>query len=414
MATPNCVTQTIKLKTMSNLANNPTIDQIFDDWRVLDSAEFAVPPNVRLVSHETLTPTPGITVQCLSPNRLIGLFRKIHFLFCLLYALQLLFSCGKNTVLIVNGSDGLLWLFIGYCRKVPFFKKTKLLLWDVFVEYHLGTEKRLKIFPLIKFKTAWKISVARTALMEYGRIVLWSRKQIAPHAKMFRIPEEKFIFLPYKADHSKWQTYDIPIGNFIFAGGNSKRDYQTLVEAVRGTGIPTIISTTAANVRQQILKPEQIQQKILYNKPANDKNKNHSATENDSCSSVSNIIVLAASEPAFAQLQAASRFIVMPTIYSGLKGTSEANFCNAGWHRKPVIACCSIAAEDYIVEGETGYVVPSGDSGELKKRILELWNNPEKVQTMGKKAREHIEKYFTQIKFIRRLLRLALIFGENE
>jgi glycosyltransferase involved in cell wall biosynthesis len=83
------------------------------------------------------------------------------------------------------------------------------------------------------------------------------------------------------------------------------------------------------------------------------------------------------------------------------------------WHGKPVIACCNFAAEDYIVEGETGYVLPSGDSEGLRKRILELWNDPEKVRVMGQKGHEHIEKHFTHFKFIRRLLRLAFVLGES-
>jgi hypothetical protein len=160
----------------------------------------------------------------------------------------------------VDGSGGSLWLFIGYLHKLFFFRETKILLWDLFVEYRLGTEKRLKFFPFVKIKTAWKESIARLALMEYSLIVLWSRKQIKSHANIFRIPQEKFIFLPFKANHSMWQTYDIPINNFVFSGGNSKRDYKCLVEAVRGTGIPVIISTTDPKIKKQLLPTEQIRQ----------------------------------------------------------------------------------------------------------------------------------------------------------
>jgi glycosyltransferase involved in cell wall biosynthesis len=106
---------------------------------------------------------------------------------------------------------------------------------------------------------------------------------------------------------------------------------------------------------------------------------------------------------------AASQFLVVPMIYSGVKGGAEAFFCDSMWHSKAVIACCSIAAEDYIIDGETGYVVPSGDVEGLRKRILELWNNPEKCREMGRKGREHYEKHFTHEAFIRRCLRLALI-----
>jgi glycosyltransferase involved in cell wall biosynthesis len=97
------------------------------------------------------------------------------------------------------------------------------------------------------------------------------------------------------------------------------------------------------------------------------------------------------------------------TVHSGVKGAAEAFFCNGMWHSKAVIACCSIAADDYIVDGETGYVLPAGDSEGLRKRILELWNDPAKCEEMGRKGRERCEKYLTHEAHMRRFLRLALV-----
>ena len=364
---------------------NPTLDDIRKDLFVLDSEEFQVPEGIRLLSHENLTDSLSVSdlsVEYIPPNRWTNLFCGFRFLFHFFYALQLLRAGDRNSVLIINGS-GPLWLFVAYLKKWFYGHKRSLFLWFVYLEFQLGTEKRFWFFPFLKFKTSWKEAIARAALAEYGLIPVWSRKQVLSHAKYYRLPEEKFIFLPYKSNHSKRPSYHIPIGNFIFSGGNNKRDYLCLVEAVQGTDIPVVISTTLPSLRQQIPKH-------------------------------SNIIVLSATEPAFAQLQAASRFVVLPTTHSGLRGTAEANFCNAMWHSKPVIASCSMGAEDYIVEGETGYVVPAGDHEGLRKRILELWNDPERCQEMGKKARAYAEKNFTHKMFIRRVLRLAFVLGQRE
>jgi glycosyltransferase involved in cell wall biosynthesis len=280
-----------------------------------------------------------------------------------------------------------LWQTLGYLNRIPFFRHRKLLLWDVFVEYKLGTEKRLKFFPLIKIKTRWKEAIARHALVGYDLIVKWSRKQAAAHAQYYRLSEEKFVFLPYKSNHSNTLRYsqeslcNVTLGRFIFSGGNGKRDYQCLVDAVRGTGIPVIISATDPVVRKQIeLLP--------------------------------NIILLGAPEPAFAQLQSICTLAVIPMIDSGLKGGGEANFCNAMWHGKPVIACCNMAARDYIIDGETGFVVPSGNSELLRQRILELWNDPERAEQMGRNGHLHVTKNYTHDLCIRRLLRLALVLGD--
>jgi glycosyltransferase involved in cell wall biosynthesis len=128
---------------------------------------------------------------------------------------------------------------------------------------------------------------------------------------------------------------------------------------------------------------------------------------------IPNVIILGAPEPAYAQLMAASLFLVVPVAYSEVRGAAETICCDGMWHSKAVIACCSIAAEDYVIDGETGYVLPSGDVEGLRKRILELWNDPEKCKEMGRKGREHCEQHFTHEHYIRRNLRLALVVFEE-
>jgi hypothetical protein len=286
-------------------------------------------------------------------------------LFHLAYARQLLGQCDSHSVLIVNGGAAV-WLFVGLINHFVFRCQRRVLCWDVFVEVD----------------RPWKRAVMSAAMKGMTLSVLWSRAQIAPHSDFLDVPRESFIFLPYKANHSKAPRYDLPIGGFVFAGGNGKRDYRCLIDAIRGTDIPVIISATDPEIRKTI-EP------------------------------LPNVIVLGAPEPAFAQLQAASQFVVIPMIFTGLKGGGEANFCNAMWHGKPVIAADSIAAADYIVEGETGFVVPSGDSNALRKCILALWYDPERVMRMGKAGQEHAVKNFAHSAFIRRLLRLASIVGLN-
>ena len=170
----------------------------------------------------------------------------------------------------------------------------------------------------------------------------------------------------------------MPAAGYVFSGGNGKRDYRCLIEAARDTDIPVIISVTASGIRREI-------EQTL------------------------NVIVLSATEPAFAQLQAASAFVVIPMIYTGLKGGGEANFCNAMWHGKPVIAADGIAAGDYIIEGQTGYSCrPAIQSP--RQRIIELWRDSQRRDRMGHAARRHAEEHFTHVKCIR-VLRAGARFG---
>ncbi|MDR3182442.1 MAG: glycosyltransferase [Planctomycetaceae bacterium] len=372
---------------------NPTLKQVQEDWRLLDAEDFTVPPNVRIITNEQNAGTDDIPAHYIFPNRFVRLFAKCRSLFQIFYALQILYSADKNTVIIMNGGIALQWFYAGYFNRFFVLHRRIMILRGGFLEYRLGRERRLWFFPFFVLKIKHKESIARGALLGYDLISVWSKKQAAPHAEVFGLPLERMLVITYKANHSKAYhlkgdaynsgTYDIPMSDFIFAGGNGKRDYQCLINAVRDTGIPVIISATDPTVR-----------KTLERLP--------------------NVILLGAPEPAFAQLQAASRLVVVPMINSGLKGGGEANFCNAMWHSKPVIAADTMAAEDYIIEGETGYVVPSGDSEGLRKRILELWNDPEKCSEMGHKGRLHCEKYFRHITHMRRFLCAAAVLWQEK
>jgi len=341
-----------------------TLEEVQRDWRRLDADDFSTPGGARLVSHEDFSKEPGgEEVEYIRPGPLASLFRFAPILFNLLYAWRLLRHTKRNAVLILNGG-GLLWLFVGLLNRFGMLRARKIMLWDPFVEVRDG----------------WRRAVVRAAMSSFRLTVVWSRKQVDSHAEWLGLPRERFVFIPWKANHSKGPCYRLPIENYVFSGGNGKRDYQTLADAVRDTGIPVIISSTDSAVRSQIER-------------------------------LPNIIPVAAGEPAFAQLQAGARFTVVPMVDTGLKGGGEANMCNGMWHAKPVIAADRMAADDYIVEGETGYIVSPGDATSLRRRILELWNNPEKCGAMGQKAKEHVEANFTHEALIRRLLRLAKLCG---
>lgn len=355
-----------------------TLDAVRDDWHILDDDEFPVTKNVRLISHEQFTSTSQIEVEYIPQGRIAKCFSKLPVLYFFFYAIRLFRSADAKSVIIINGGVTLLWLWCGILNALPVFGKKKLFCWDIFVEYILGREKRLWFFPFIRITTRKKEKIARFILRQYGLNVVWSKKQVATHSKHFNLPEHHFIFLPFKANHSKQVTYDIPIGNFVFAGGNGKRDYKCLTEAVRDTGIPVIISATDPIVRKGI-------------------------------DPLPNVIVVGAPEPAFGQLQAAARFVVIPMINSGLKGGGEANFCNAMWHKKPVIAVDCMSAGDYIVEGETGFIVNSGDSATLREKIIELWENPELCHIMGMKGKTSVTNNFTHELFIKRIFKLAML-----
>ena len=234
------------------LGKKYSLDAIREDWRLLDDESFSCSGEVRLISHEKFTCATELKVEYINSGKLAKLFSRIPVLYWLIYATRLFRLADSKSVVIVNGGVTHLWLWCGVLNAFPIFGKRKLFCWDLFVEYILGREKRLWFFPFIKITTQKKERLARFILRQYGLNVLWSQKQVATHAKHFNLPVHHFIFLPFKANHSKRETFNIPMGNFVFAGGNGKRDYKCLIDAVRDIGIPVIISATDPDVRKKI------------------------------------------------------------------------------------------------------------------------------------------------------------------
>jgi glycosyltransferase involved in cell wall biosynthesis len=81
-----------------------------------------------------------------------------------------------------------------------------------------------------------------------------------------------------------------------------------------------------------------------------------------------------------------------------LSSTTEAApmvILEAGACQRPVVATAVGDIPEMIVHGETGYLIPSGDTAGLANYLLELLLHPEQRQTMGHAARVHVEAHFS-------------------
>lgn len=62
---------------------------------------------------------------------------------------------------------------------------------------------------------------------------------------------------------------------------------------------------------------------------------------------------------------------------------------------RPVVATNVGGASEAIVEGETGYLVESGDHSKMAHRIISLLLAPEQARTMGDKGKQRVEQNFS-------------------
>lgn len=73
---------------------------------------------------------------------------------------------------------------------------------------------------------------------------------------------------------------------------------------------------------------------------------------------------------------------------------------------RPVVATDVGGAREAIVEGETGYLVPSGDDEAMAARLIALLREPERARLMGQRGRLRVEQKFSCAAQLENTLRL--------
>lgn len=202
------------------------------------------------------------------------------------------------------------------------------------------------------------------------KLILWSSVQRRIAVGKLGVPESKIAFTKYFVDQQFFRPLQRE-ATMICATGSEMRDYQTLVEAMRGLDIRCHIASGTPH--------EEHNHWIEGDLPPN--------------------VTIGARDPvALRELYAASQFVVIPLLRSN---TDNGITCilEAMAMGKTVI-CSRIEGQvDVIVEGVTGEFVAVGDPDALRSSIKSLWNDPERAASMGRKGRAYIEECQTMDKF---------------
>jgi glycosyltransferase involved in cell wall biosynthesis len=211
-------------------------------------------------------------------------------------------------------------------------------------------------------------------------IVTWSSTQRRYAIEQLGIPSEKIYLIKHFVDQlffsPRRRTLDT-----ICSAGAEMRDYPTLLEALRGTGLPCHVA--ADHVRIDRMGFAHRIRTERFAGMAGEK------------VSIGKMPLLDLRE-----LYARSHFVVVPLQESdtdnGISVILEAMAMG-----KPVICSRTKGQVDVIQEGVTGLFVPVGDAKALRAAMLELWHDPARARAMGRAARAHVEKHHGLEKFCR-------------
>ncbi|GAB4471734.1 MAG: hypothetical protein Kow00124_09110 [Anaerolineae bacterium] len=338
------------------------------DYHHLDDISAGLPAGklIAALSTDPVLRAYPSEIRLVRPPAVLRVLRRIRLLYELVICLWLLGAAGRDTCILLDGRPPFGKLACILNSFIP-FRKRKIVLCPA----HIPNARYIP--------TEWlKRWLGRRMVLGSSLTVVFSRRQLDILPRLLKAPASKFVYMPYEAPNSTSPPLTLQIGGYIFSGGNSRRDYRTLFEAVRDTGIPVIVSATDPKACAGLDVPE-------------------------------NVILVAAHEPAFTRLMAASRFVVVPIMPGLVRGAGEATVCGAMWQSRAVICADDISIFEYIDEGVTGFVTPPGDAVRLREQIVELWTHPTRAAEMGRAAFEVVSADRTDRHYCRRLRALGIL-----
>jgi glycosyltransferase involved in cell wall biosynthesis len=212
-------------------------------------------------------------------------------------------------------------------------------------------------------------------------VVTWSSVQRRALIDRIGFPTERVYLIRHYVD----QIFYAPRpgeDDMICAVGAEMRDYATLVEALRGTGIRCHIATDHVRIpgRFRLLNDRRV--------PISD-----IGTRADTHITKGRMPLTALRD-----LYARSRFVVVP-LFPSDTDNGVTVILEAMAMGKPVICSSTRGQVDVVQEGVTGHYVPVGDVAALRAAIVSLWNEPQRAQEMGRNARALVEKNHTLERF---------------
>lgn len=204
-------------------------------------------------------------------------------------------------------------------------------------------------------------------------VVCHSSEQVPLYERFLGPTQSKFVFIPYGVSSEEIKTESIPrIGDYAFAGGDAYRDYETYCRAVRGTGMSSIIASSRLAV-----DPLNIPREVNY--------------------------IGRVGFTMYKEMMAQSRLVIVP-LKAHPVSQGQLAITQAMGMGKTVVATDSTGTRDYIVDGETGFLVPPSDPQSLKGVLESLWNDFTVLKRVGEAAIDAVNDHFTEEKMAHGIL----------
>lgn len=201
-----------------------------------------------------------------------------------------------------------------------------------------------------------KRTYIRATMAAVDLMIVWTPATIERYCTAFSLRREKFAAVKFHHTLTGFDAGGVTQGKYIFSGGDSLRDYQTLLHAVRELDVEVFIATRLVLPKSLTVPP--------------------------------NVTVRAVTPREFREFMAGALLVVFPLKMGGLRTAGQQSYLNAMALGKAVIVTDTIDAPFYIEDGRTGKLTPSGDAAALRLAIASLLASPEKIAFLGEAGKQ--------------------------
>jgi glycosyltransferase involved in cell wall biosynthesis len=218
-------------------------------------------------------------------------------------------------------------------------------------------------FNTSALSSRWKGYLAGKVLRKVDCFVVHSTHEIQSYAQWLGIDKEKFCFIPLPNDRIP-RLEPSPVQKpYIVSMGTANRDYRTLIDAVLGTGIKTVVISG---------------KRVIDCLPDHPNLVKLSGLTWEECDNI---------------LSCAEMNVV--PIASMQTASGQVSFTTSMRMGVPTIATRCVGTVDYIQDGETGLLVEPGDVQGLRQAIERLWHDEALRLQIGSAGREYAAKYLS-------------------
>lgn len=212
-------------------------------------------------------------------------------------------------------------------------------------------------------------------------IITWTSVQRRYAVERLGFPADRVFLVRHYVDELFYAPRE-GANDLICGVGAEMRDYPTLIEAMRGTGLECRIAADHVRVprRIRLVRDRRIPVGDLAVPPdARVTFGRRTTTE-------------------LRDLYARARFVVVPLVPSD-SDNGVTVILEAMSMGRAVVCSRTNGQVDVIQDGLTGLYVPVGDPHALREAITSLWNDPDRARAMGERARAYVEKHHTLEQF---------------